>query len=55
MDLTLVVNAGKERNKVLCERKMGGWDVSFTWAVGNFLLLLLLLSRFSHVRLCATP
>ena len=56
MGLTLVVNAGKERNKVLCERKMGGWDVSFTWAVGNFLLLLLLLlSRFSHVRLCATP
>ena len=55
MDLTLVVNSGKERNKVLCERKMGGWDVFFTWAVGNFLLLLLLLSRFSRVRLCVTP
>lgn len=30
MDLTFVVNAGKERNKVLCERKMGGQDLLST-------------------------
>ena len=37
------------------EGKGGGWDELEDWDLYIYTLLLLLLSRFSRVRLCATP